>query len=288
MKLGKTPESIPEGFTEVYLWGIPGSGKTCALSAILGTAERMGLLALGSGEGRGYAMKLKNIFDVDEDSNYAILPPPTPLEKTQYLPFTLRKKNESDARSVSLIELSGEIFKCFTFLANNSDSDQQLPSQIEDTFNTLTNYLQSKNRKIHFFFIDYDKGNKVDEDGIRQSDYLDAARLYFEENHIFDRTTDAIYIVLTKSDLLRCLPENLLNETRNYMTNRFDSFINTMRNICQRNVAGGQLYFEPFSIGEVFYKGICKFDESASKRIIEILMNRIQPAKKNLLEFLNK
>ena len=30
LKLGKTPTSIPDGFTEVYFWGATGSGKTCA------------------------------------------------------------------------------------------------------------------------------------------------------------------------------------------------------------------------------------------------------------------
>ena len=46
------------------------------------------------------------------------------------------------------------------------------------------------------------KENKMDIDGFTQSDYLDAASVYFKNNEIFDRTTDAIYLVMTKSDLM--------------------------------------------------------------------------------------
>lgn len=33
------PDSIPDEFTEVYFWGIPASGKTCALGGILSAAK---------------------------------------------------------------------------------------------------------------------------------------------------------------------------------------------------------------------------------------------------------
>ncbi|MBK6353110.1 MAG: hypothetical protein IPF46_06835 [Saprospiraceae bacterium] len=46
LKLGETPNSIPEGYTEVYFWGNPGSGKTCALAAVLSTAYKMGYLEI--------------------------------------------------------------------------------------------------------------------------------------------------------------------------------------------------------------------------------------------------
>src|SRR5690554_7303222 len=38
-ELGDSPASIPKGYTEVYFWGVPGSGKTTALSAILSRSE---------------------------------------------------------------------------------------------------------------------------------------------------------------------------------------------------------------------------------------------------------
>lgn len=109
LNLGKIPESIPVGYTEVYFWGIRGSGKTTALAAVLNMAERLGYLELAMGPGYDYMTQLKNIFA----DKIAFLPPPSPVETTQYLPFTLKKENERYCRSISLIELSGEVFQCF-------------------------------------------------------------------------------------------------------------------------------------------------------------------------------
>ena len=110
LKIGDTPTSIPEGFTEVYFWGATGSGKTCALGAILQKAGHNGYLNIVPGPGYLYANQLRNIFSDDGLAN-DYLPPPSPLDTTQYLPFTLKHPNENNSRSVSLIELSGEIFK---------------------------------------------------------------------------------------------------------------------------------------------------------------------------------
>ena len=107
-ELGRTPENIPSGFTEVYFWGAPGSGKTCALGALLQVADKKGYLNLASSTGYRYASQLMGIFSDDGVAN-DYLPGPTPLENTQYIPFTLKRPNENAVRSVSLIELSGEI-----------------------------------------------------------------------------------------------------------------------------------------------------------------------------------
>ncbi|MBK8300416.1 MAG: hypothetical protein IPK90_08200 [Chitinophagaceae bacterium] len=59
LQLGETPYSIPDGYTEVHFWGIPGSGKTCVLSGILSTAERKGYLEIAQGPGYDYMTRLK-------------------------------------------------------------------------------------------------------------------------------------------------------------------------------------------------------------------------------------
>ncbi|MBK8369779.1 MAG: hypothetical protein IPL20_00075 [Saprospiraceae bacterium] len=107
--IGSTPDSIPVGYTEVYFWGYKGSGKTCALGAILHMADKMGYLNIAPGPGNRYATQIKNIFSDDGVAN-DFLPAPSPVETTQYLPFTLKRPNERRSRSVSLIELSGEVF----------------------------------------------------------------------------------------------------------------------------------------------------------------------------------
>jgi hypothetical protein len=292
LQLGNTPTSIPDGYTEVYFWGGTGSGKTCALGAILQMAEQKGYLNIATGPGYLYANQLKNIFSNDGVAN-DYLPPPSPVETTQYLPFTLKNPKEKVSRSVSLIELSGEIFKCFLY----KNAGQQLPTQShEDTFNSLNTFLKSNNRKVHFFFIDYDRENKPDGSGLKQSDYLAAASTYFNNNAVFGKTTDAIYVVLTKSDLL--LDENDKPVTgydnrvdyaiKHLNEHNYKAFTNTLKDNCIKySINAGKLTVEPFSLGKVYFKQICDFDGSAAANIVEILMERIAGTKKSILDFFN-
>lgn len=292
LSLGTTPDTIPNGYTEVYFWGYKGSGKTCALGAILHMAEQKGYLNIASGSGNKYATQIKNIFSDDGKAN-DFLPAPSPVETTQYLPFTLKSPKESKSRSVSLIELSGEIFLCFS----NINAGEPFPSEKhEKTFNSLNNFLRSKNRKVHFFFIDFDRENKPDFEGMKQSDYLAAASTYFNNNDIFGKTTDAIYVVLTKCDLMlddsgNPIPKDKRIEfAKKHLTgNNYSSFINTLKENCKQNsINGGKLTVEPFSLGKVYFKDICDFEGTSAANIVEILMERIAGTKKSILDVFNK
>lgn len=281
--LGDTPSSIPNGYTEVYFWGVPGSGKTCALAGILSTAEKRGLLNIATGPGYDYTTKLKNIFI----NGTSTLPAPSPVESTQYLPFTLKNGDEKHSRSISLIELSGEIFQCFYY----KNANKQFISQSHiDTFDTLMNYLNGGNRKIHFFFIDYDQKNKVDAFGYTQGNYLSAASTFFKNNNIFGKSTDAIYVVLTKSDLMPVEKEKRVEHAKQHLkNNNFLSFVNTLKGNCREySINAGRLTVEPFTLGEVYFKNICDFDNGSANRIIELLMERIKPSKKSLLDVFNQ
>lgn len=292
LELGQTPTEIPSGFTEVYFWGATGSGKTCALGAVLQMAKQKGYLNIATGPGYRYAHQLMNIFSDDGVAN-DYLPGPTPLEKTQYLPFTLKRSNEKSSRSVSLIELSGEIFKCFFDI----NAGQPLQSQSHvDTFESLISFLNNNNRKIHFFFIDYNRENKPDDNGLTQSDYLSAASTYFKNNKIFGKSTDAIFVVLTKSDLLRDETGNLISYekrveyAKKYLNeNNYNSFINTLKDICKKeSINAGTLTVEPFSLGNVYFQQICDFDGRSASNIVEILMDRLPLSRTSILDVFNK
>lgn len=285
LELGKAPQAIPEGYTEVYFWGIPGSGKTCALAAILSTAEKNGYLEIAQGPGYNYMVQLKNIFNGD----IAFLPAASPVDTTQYLPFTLKKPDEKYARSVSLIELSGEIFECFLF----KNANKSLPSiEHEATFNSLINFLKGDNRKIHFFFIDYDRKNTIDIKGYCQADYLNAAATFFNNKQydLFKKTTDAIYIVITKSDLIDCPKNERKNQIKQYLKDaNFTAFVNSLRTKCRDNsINGKRILATPFALGDVYFKQVCTFDDETSNNIIDILMRRIAPQKQSIIDVFNK
>ncbi len=293
LNLGATPESIPEGYTEVYFWGGPGSGKTCALGAVLQMAEYRGCLTIASGPGYNYATQLKNIFSHDNVAN-DYLPSPSPVETTQYLPFSLQLPKEKKSRSVSLIEISGEIFECFYW----KTAGLRLPTKShENTFNTLNTFLASKNKKIHFFFIDAGRDNRRDQRGLTQGDYLQATATYFRGHQLFDKTTDAIYVVLTKSDLLIDDSGNHVADdyaerikyAKKYLEDqRYGAFINVLKNICREySINGGKLTVEPFSLGKVYFQQICNFEGTSASRIVDILLERVPGTKKSILDFFN-
>jgi hypothetical protein len=288
IEFGETPASIPEGYTEVYFWGIPGSGKTCALAAVLHTAEKMGLLEIALGPGYGYMLSLKNIF-TNEDKP-ALLPASTPTKNIQYLPFSLKEAKEEYARSVSLIELSGEIFNCFLLQNENREF---ISSDQENTFNSLISFLEGSNRKIHFFFIDYEKKNTVDPANRTQADYLNAAATFFnnQKNDFFGKTTDSIYIVITKSDYMDCKKEERKDNIKSYLNdNIFMGFVNSLKSKCKTNdINGKKLLGIPFSLGKVYFTQLCLFDDTTSRNVLDILMRRIVPQKKTILdEFKNR
>lgn len=293
LNLGKTPDSIPTGFTEVYFWGSPGSGKTCALGAVLQMAEYRKYLNIASGPGSHYAVQLKNIFSHDNLAN-DFLPPPSPLDTTQYLPFTLQKPGEKKKRSVSLIELSGEIFDCFFYKYHN----MSLPTEShERTFDSLCSFLKSQNRKIHFFFIEAGRDNRKDAFGVKREDYLQAAASYL--NRLFNKTSDAIYVVLTKCDLLLDEEGNKIPEERSiqldyakkYLDDQgYGSFIESLKSICRENsINGGRLTLEPFSLGKVYFQQICNFDGKYADKLLEIIMERVpaSSSKTSIFDFFN-
>ena len=293
LNLGATPESIPEGYTEVYFWGGPGSGKTCALGAILQMAEYRECLTIATGPGYNYATQLKNIFSHDNVAN-DYLPSPSPVESTQYLPFSLKLPKEKKSRSISLIELSGEIFECFYW----KNAGLRLPTQShENTFNSLNSFLLSKNRKLHFFFIDAGRDNRRDQRGLTQGDYLQATATYFQGHQLFDKTTDAIYVVLTKSDLLVDESGNHVSDNyedrvsyaiRYLRDQRYGAFITALKSICANyGINGGRLTVEPFSLGKVYFQQICNFDGTSASRLVDILLDRVPGTRKSILDFFN-
>jgi GTP-binding protein EngB required for normal cell division len=176
-------------------------------------------------------------------------------------------------------------------------AEERFPSsEHEQTFDSLHHFLSSENRKMHFFFIDCANANRPNADGLRQGDYLNAAANYFNNNDIFKNSTDAIYVVLTKSDLLtdeegnKIEPEQRLEFAKKYLQSQnYTGFINVLKSICKKHgINGGKLTVEPFSLGKVYFRDICDFDGTTAKRIVDILMDRIQTSRKSFFNVLNQ
>jgi hypothetical protein len=272
----QSESDIPAGYTDVFFWGIPSSGKTCALSAIFSTIKKdysMEAPDCMRKFGATYRDSLVNIFR--NDCGY--LPGRTNQDRTQYMPFLFYKRGERNKRRISFFELSGEVFKYFYEEANNSQIvDDYDRENIEKSFQTLKLLLKSNNQKIHFFFIDYNQETKhtADNNGLTQSNYLEAAATYFRDNNeIFKKRTDAVYVIVTKSDEIRS--DDKTTSAKSFLNDNFGSFMDVLKNQCRKYSVDFKVKL--FSIGDVYFKRICKINRAYSTDIINDLLNRVKP-----------
>lgn len=275
----ETSDDVPNGFTDIFLWGIPSSGKTTALSAILRTMKDKYSISsprINTKFGSSYRDSLINIY---KNGNTAYLPAATNRDRTQYMPFLLkrRKDNENKYRKTSFFELSGEVFKYFYEIINNvqvlNNEDRM---DVIKAFLTLDLLLESNNQKIHFFLIDYNKETKGshDNNNLSQENYLNAAAEYFrDKNNIFKYKTDAVYVILTKADEIKA--DDKTNFASQFLTENFGNFMDVLSTMCKENSI--EFGVKIFSIGDVYFKGICKLNYKYSENIIDELLKRIRP-----------
>jgi hypothetical protein len=62
-----------------------------------------------------------------------------------------------------------------------------------------------------------------------------------------------------------------------------------LRNKCvQHSINGERIIGIPFSLGSVYFEQICEFNPETAENIIDVLMRRIKPSEKSILDVFNK
>ncbi len=260
--------------TEVYFWGIPSSGKTCALGAIMSVANS-GKVAESMQkdtrcQGFGYMTRLSEIFG-ECDGKVGILPPGTPVTSTYEMGFELRKGN--NIYPFTFIDLAGELIRCMY----KSDAGENLTKEQQEVLKLLTDVLVSnrtKNRKIHFFVIEYGAENRLYE-GLSQKTYLESAVAYLKKHQIFKDDTDGIYILISKADRLRLNGEALNDKLRAYINDKYKGFYGILKSICKDyEINGGEVLVQPFTLGKVCFQNYFKFDSATAQSVVNILLEK--------------
>lgn len=273
-----TPRDITEltkvPSTEIYFWGIPSSGKTCAIGAILSAANN-GKTALSMPkdnecQGYYYMSRLSELFH--NDGTIGILPEGTPTKATYEMAFDLEDHNHK-LHPITCIDLAGELVKCMF------KSDAQIPLQVDEqqALDTMTNVLvknKTGNRKIHFFVIDYGAEKKLYE-GLPQRTYLDGAVAYLQKTEIFKKDTDAIYLLITKTDKIKKKGEDFILELKEHINENYLQFLNGLKMICRENeINDGEVDIIPFTLGEVCFQNYCRFKEKTAAYVVNKILER--------------
>ena len=272
--------------TEIYFWGIPSSGKSCALGAIL-RAANSGKIARSmqrnpNCQGYGYMNRLANLFE--PNGSVGILPEGTAISSTYEMGFILEDEDGKE-HPITCIDLAGELVRCMY----KKDAAEPLTDEQVAVLQTLTDVLIDKrtdNRKIHFFVIEYGAEDRLYE-GLRQSVYLEAAVAYIQRTGIFKKDTDGLYLLISKVDKAHVEGNELREKLREYISKYYQGFYNGLTKICKDNeINGGKVEIQPFTLGSVCFQNYCKFQDDTAATVVRTIIKRsygYKPGKMNKL-----
>ena len=282
--LPKELQKINKVSTEIYFWGIPSSGKSCALGAVLSVANNGSVARSMSKDpdcqGYGYMTRLSQLFK--SDGKVGTLPEGTSIYSTYEMGFDLEDENGA-SHPITCIDLAGELVRCMY----KSDAGEEMSEDEVKALDTLTNVLvdnRTINRKIHIFVLEYGGENRKYE-GLSQTEYLDAALRYIERTKIFETETDAIYLMLTKVDKTGVIGQDLIRVLTDYIENNYKGFYQGLEKICRdHEINGGKVERIPFSLGEVCFQDYCLFNEAPAANVVKKLLVRSKGFKSGKLQ----
>lgn len=284
----KRLDRINKVCTEVYFWGIPSSGKSCALGAILSIASN-GTIARSMSkdndcQGYDYMNRLAHLFK--SDGTVGSLPEGTSIYSTYEMGFDLEDQKNA-VHPVTCIDLAGELVRCMYKL----DAHIPMAADEEEALDTLTRILidnRTRNRKIHFFVLEYGGENREYE-GLNQTEYLDAALRYIERTGIFKKDTDAIYLMYTKVDKTKLRGAELVQELINYTDLHYKGFFQGLEKIARDcEINGGRVERIPFTLGEVCFQDYCLFDGASASNVVKKLLETIPGFKNGKIQKISK
>lgn len=268
-----TPEKldkIHKQSTEIYFWGIPSSGKSCALGAILSVAASgkvaHSMDADTESQGYGYMTKLINLF---QNGEIGTLMEGTSVDSFYEMGFDLVDK-EGKIHPITCIDMAGELMRCM-YKANAGDNMSETDEVMLDTLTKVLIDNRSTSRKMHIFVIEYGAEDRLYE-GLPQRVYLEGAVSYIKNTGIFKKDTDAIYIMITKADKVK----NATKDTfTNYINDKYLGFYNGLEQICKDNeINKGKVEKIAFSLGEVCFQNYCRFNSRPAENVVSLLLQR--------------
>lgn len=277
-------DQIHKQSTEIYFWGIPSSGKSCALGAILSVASSGRVARVMNpdteSQGFGYMHYLINHFPQNE---VGTLIGGTPLKAFYEMGFDLID-DDNRIHPITCIDMAGELMKCMF----KSNAGMHLDDDELKMLDTMTKVLianRSTNRKMHIFVIEYGAENRIYE-GYPQRTYLEGAVSYVKNTGIFKKDTDAIFIMITKADKVKNPSKEAFTA---YINDKYLGFYNVLDQICKENeITGKKVEKIAFSLGEVCFQNYCKFNPKPAEKVVNLILERTASEKVGKLGWLER
>lgn len=276
--------AAPEGCTDIFLFGTPGTGKTCLLMGLAGANGKEYTLNMKS-HGGSYAAALQQYV------NAGITPGRTFGKFVTVINGQVHetdKRNNLISHRINLVEMSGE-----EFALKIADGKGVA---LADMGTGATNLLRNKNKKVFFIIVDSSKskvkfeylaqirdasGNVVDEHirkkYISQLDILNKFVSLFElpENQDIMKQVDAIHFVVTKADILGD-SDVRLQKARDLLLSVYEGPVMQLKNYCRTTKRiNYSTNYNPqvfaFSLGKFYLGDVFRFDKSETLKIIDTI-----------------
>lgn len=273
---------IHSGATDVFLFGIPSSGKTCVLMGLLGATD---FAYDNATEGRGgdYADSLK----VYRDKGKA--PGRTYGNFVTQIPGKIYSQGgDGLTYPINLIEMSGEEFAMK--IAYNSANTVNF----EDMGTGATKLLSSGNPKVIFIIVDptadglikisTNKDDGTEQTKIVQQDIvINKIVNMLSKNTSVLKRTNAIHFIMTKADTLGDREERE-NESVKRISSLYRHTINNLKELCREYGINATSQHAPmlftFSLGTFYVGDLFEYDVQDADKIMDSLKSMSQAQRK--------
>ena len=254
------------GNTDIYFFGVSGSGKTCVLSGLMSLDGQLGFTfdPKGPGGGGNYAMELQNY------ARTSMLPPATDQNYIQVIDAEINDE-DGNLHKIALIEMSGEKTAEFAAIENHTS--------LEDLGAGAAGLLSNDNNKVLFFVIDptNEKNVQMGRDNnqwVKQSNVLRCVISLLSKNPELMRKVVAIHVIMTKSDTLGDYVDQQTIQDR--LTQQgYASVLSSIKGLCEKYDINKQTGFNvglyPFCVGKFMPGDVYTFDETDSLKIMRVI-----------------
>lgn len=286
-----------DGYTDVFFFGVPSTGKTCVLMGMSRSNSLHINLASGGGD---YAAALQQYTDV------GVTVPRTPGTFVTTLEATISSVSDQGGavHKINLVEMSGEEF-AFD-IANNPDRI----FTFEQMGSGATQLLKNDNRKVFFLIID-PTANVVrinreivvqdgfDEDTGEPITHTDLQYCVVNQRTLIQKMVDlftdpgnaeimkkvdSIHIIMTKSDTLGN-PVEREEKALNIFQQKFSGdILKPLIDLCEEYNINSRTNFHPnlytFSLGTFYVGGLYEYEQTDSDRLVVAIENSTPSVKK--------
>lgn len=305
--LANSQHGCVDGRTDVYLFGIPATGKSCILMGLMGTTK---MNVNYTRYGGPYAEALKQYLD------NGITIPRTATNTVATFDTTIFGKNNVN-HYVNLVEMAGEDFAYKLSGFKKPEDAKGIVVDFADMGEGIPELLTNNNRKVFFIIVDptsnrvsFSKevqsvdaagnlGVRLETVGVNQSITLSRMIDVLADpgNAEVMKRVDAIHIIVTKADLFGDNRATRLDKAYDIFKAQYGNLIRPLTNLCNKydinKATNGVPMLYAFSLGEFHIGGIYEYDPTDANLLAQIMENNSVGEKPESLwnkiqNFLNK